>query len=50
MSWESGQLLPVERLAGLRLTVTPSSILRWHREILRRALNLYVIRASAVVS
>src|ERR1035441_8979763 len=24
------------RLAGLRLIVTPSSILRWHREILRR--------------
>jgi putative transposase len=28
--------LPVERLAGLRLIVTPSSILRWHRDILRR--------------
>ena len=28
--------LPVERLAGLRLIVTPSSIMRWHRDILRR--------------
>ncbi len=28
--------LPVKRLAGLRLIVTPSSILRWHRDILRR--------------
>ena len=28
--------LPAERLAGLRLIVTPSSILRWHRDILRR--------------
>ena len=28
--------LPAGRLAGLRLIVTPSSILRWHREILRR--------------
>jgi transposase len=27
---------PVDRLAGLRLIVTPSSILRWHRDILRR--------------
>ena len=29
-------MLPVRRLAGLRLIVTPSSILRWHRDILRR--------------
>ena len=28
--------LPVERLAGLRLVVTASSIMRWHRDILRR--------------
>jgi transposase len=28
--------LPAGRLAGLRLIVTPSSILRWHRDILRR--------------
>ena len=28
--------LPVGRLAGLRLIVAPSSILRWHRDILRR--------------
>ena len=28
--------LPVERLAGLRLIVTPATILRWHREIVRR--------------
>ena len=28
--------LPVKRLAGLRLIVAPSSILRWHRDILRR--------------
>ena len=25
--------LPVERLAGLRLIVTPATILRWHRDI-----------------
>ena len=28
--------LPAGRLAGLRLIVTPSSTLRWHRDILRR--------------
>src|ERR1700685_2967925 len=28
--------LPTGRLAGLRLIVTPGSILRWHRDILRR--------------
>ena len=28
--------LPVGRLAGLRLIVAPSSILRWRRDILRR--------------
>ena len=28
--------LPAGRLAGLRLIVAPSSILRWHRDILRR--------------
>ena len=28
--------LPVERLAGLRLIVTPATILRWHRDIVRR--------------
>ena len=28
--------LPVERLAAMRLIVTPGTILRWHREILRR--------------
>ena len=27
--------LPIERLAGLRLIVTSSSIMRWHRDILR---------------
>jgi hypothetical protein len=29
-------MLPAGRLAGLRLIVAPSSILRWHRDILRR--------------
>ena len=29
-------LLPRERLAGLRLLVTPGTLLRWHREILAR--------------
>jgi hypothetical protein len=29
-------LLPRERIAGLRLIVTPATLLRWHREILRR--------------
>ena len=28
--------LPAERLAGLRLIVTPATILRWHRDIVRR--------------
>jgi len=28
--------LPAGRLAGLRLIVTPATILRWHRDILRR--------------
>jgi hypothetical protein len=28
--------LPVERLAELRLIVTPATILRWHRDIVRR--------------
>ena len=27
---------PIERLAAMRLIVTPGTILRWHREILRR--------------
>jgi putative transposase len=28
--------LPVDRLAGMRLIVTPATILRWHRDIVRR--------------
>jgi hypothetical protein len=28
--------LPAGRLAGLRLIVTPVTILRWHRDIVRR--------------
>src|SRR5438067_9867013 len=28
--------LPVERLAAMRLIVTPGTILRWHRDIARR--------------
>jgi putative transposase len=28
--------LPVERLAGMRLVVTPGTIMRWHRDIVRR--------------
>jgi len=28
--------LPVGRLAGMRLIVTPGTIMRWHREIIRR--------------
>src|SRR5208283_6067644 len=27
---------PMERLAGMRLIVTPGTILRWHRDIVRR--------------
>jgi putative transposase len=30
------ETLPIERLAAIRLIVTPGTILRWHREILRR--------------
>ena len=29
-------LLPVGRLAGIRLIVTPGTFLRWHRDLLRR--------------
>lgn len=28
--------LPVDRLAAMRLIVTPATVLRWHRDILRR--------------
>jgi putative transposase len=28
--------LPIERLTGMRLIVTPGTILRWHRDIVRR--------------
>src|SRR6266566_4409650 len=28
--------LPIDRLAAMRLTVTPGTILRWHRDIVRR--------------
>jgi putative transposase len=28
--------LPIERLAAMRLIVTPGTILRWHRDIARR--------------
>jgi putative transposase len=28
--------LPVDRLAAMRLIVTPGTVLRWHRDILRR--------------
>src|ERR1700760_255974 len=28
--------LPVERLAAMRLIVTPGTIMRWHRDIVRR--------------
>ena len=28
--------LPIERLAGMRLIVTPGTVLRWHRDIVRR--------------
>ena len=28
--------LPIDRLAGMRLIVTPATILRWHRDIVRR--------------
>ena len=28
--------LPIERLAGMRLIVTPGTIVRWHRDIVRR--------------
>jgi putative transposase len=28
--------LPIGRLGGMRLIVTPATILRWHRDIVRR--------------
>jgi hypothetical protein len=28
--------LPVAHLAGMRLIVTPGTIVRWHRDIVRR--------------
>jgi putative transposase len=28
--------VPIERLAAMRLIVTPGTILRWHRDIVRR--------------
>ena len=28
--------LPIDRLAAMRLIVTPGTVLRWHRDILRR--------------
>jgi hypothetical protein len=28
--------LPIDRLAGMRLIVTPATILRWHRDVVRR--------------
>jgi transposase len=28
--------LPIERLAGMRLIATPGTIMRWHRDIVRR--------------
>jgi hypothetical protein len=36
MAGTAGRTLPVDRLAAMRLIVTPGTILRWHRDILRR--------------
>ncbi|MGH3402551.1 MAG: hypothetical protein ACRDRJ_08595 [Streptosporangiaceae bacterium] len=37
-SWvvQQARNLPAERLAAMRLIVTPGTILRWHRDIMRR--------------
>ncbi|HTX82604.1 MAG TPA: hypothetical protein VME44_10520 [Streptosporangiaceae bacterium] len=36
MAGPAAGTLPVERLAAMRLIVTPGTILRWHRDIVRR--------------
>jgi hypothetical protein len=42
--------LPAERLAAMRLIVTPATILRWHRDILRRRWARLPRRASKRMS
>jgi len=36
MAGTAGRTLPIDRLAAMRLIVTPGTILRWHRDIIRR--------------
>jgi len=33
--------LPIERLAAMRLIVTPGTILRWRRDIVRRYMSVH---------
>ena len=41
--------LPIERLAAMRLIVTPGTILRWHRDIVRRRRGTVVLSDRMII-